>query len=162
MKLRQLTVLALAVLLSATAHGVINFTTNTADLLEGNFQVDLTTQEANLGPVMVELNAIEFDGSGPLMEAIVQFTFVADQTPVEYIQSPNEDPALIAFGSETGTFTAGQTGSRAINYSYTNVLTDSLTISGNFSFAAVPEPGTYAAFAGFAILGFVAYRRRRI
>lgn len=36
---------------------------------------------------------------------------------------------------------------------------DTFNISGNLS--AVPEPSTYAAFAGVAMLGFAAYRRRQ-
>ncbi|WOO41083.1 hypothetical protein [Rubellicoccus peritrichatus] len=161
MKLRQLTTIALATLLSVTAHGVINFTTNTADLLEGDFQLDLTTEETNFGPVMVELNAIEFDGTGPLMQAIVQINFQPDLIPVEYFQTPSEDPALIASGSQSGTFTAVQTGGRPINYSYTNVLTDTLTISGNFSFAAVPEPAAVATGLGVIALGAAGLHRRR-
>lgn len=38
-----------------------------------------------------------------------------------------------------------------------NVTLDQLTVPG----AAIPEPSTYAALSGIAVLGFVAYRRRR-
>ena len=38
-----------------------------------------------------------------------------------------------------------------------NVTFDQLTVPG----AAIPEPSTYAALSGIAVLGFVAYRRRR-
>lgn len=40
------------------------------------------------------------------------------------------------------------------NFGQTQTITD-------FSVAAIPEPSTYAAFAGLAALGLVAYRRRR-
>lgn len=36
-----------------------------------------------------------------------------------------------------------------------------VTVEGGSSFSAVPEPSTYAALAGLAVLGFVAYRRRQ-
>ena len=38
-----------------------------------------------------------------------------------------------------------------------NVTFDQLSVPG----AAIPEPSTYAALSGIAVLGFVAYRRRR-
>lgn len=38
-----------------------------------------------------------------------------------------------------------------------NVTFDTLALTG----AAIPEPSTYAALCGIAVLGFVAYRRRR-
>lgn len=39
--------------------------------------------------------------------------------------------------------------------------TSTPNVTANFEYAAVPEPSAFAAFAGVAVLGFVAVRRRR-
>lgn len=38
----------------------------------------------------------------------------------------------------------------------------SLSIDGTITVAAVPEPATFAALAGFGVLAFAACRRRRV
>lgn len=56
--------------------------------------------------------------------------------------------ALFTMPADGGAFTAG-------------TVLPSAVQSADYTFAAVPEPSTYAAFLGVLALGFVAYRRRR-
>ncbi|HSI08222.1 MAG: autotransporter-associated beta strand repeat-containing protein [Rariglobus sp.] len=61
----------------------------------------------------------------------------------------------LKFGSSISALTLAQLNSISLAG-----YTASLDASGFVTFAAVPEPSTYAAFAGMMILGFAAYRRR--
>ena len=66
-------------------------------------------------------------------------------------------PVTLTYGSTapgfTGTVIAVLLGTGGTGQTL-NVTLDTLTV-------AVPEPSTYAALSGIAVLGFVAYRRRR-
>jgi hypothetical protein len=88
------------------------------------------------------------------------------------------DGASVAFSGNWSSFTTGASSTVTLDYlgglafngtaaavllstggtgQTLNVTFDQLSVPG----AAIPEPSTYAALSGIAVLGFVAYRRRR-
>ncbi|CAA6677048.1 MULTISPECIES: PEP-CTERM sorting domain-containing protein [unclassified Lentimonas] len=147
---------------TATSNAAINLTINNSDQLSGDFQVDLGSGESQLGIAMAELNSFGLDGSSSaFMDLFVEFSPSVSSTLVEYVQQANQDPPTVFDGNEVGTITAALTGGRAINYSFTNVYTDSSTIVGDFVFTAVPEPTSYALLIGGSTLMLVMSRRRR-
>jgi len=67
----------------------------------------------------------------------------------------------LAYDSFTGSFNGNVTGfllSTAPGTATITISLDSLSAAP----AVIPEPSTYASLAGIAVLGFVAYRRRRV
>lgn len=61
-------------------------------------------------------------------------------------------------GNTTGDATLGRLGFNTSSTTINDFLIDNLYVS---SFSAVPEPSSFAALAGVAILGFALWRRRR-
>lgn len=70
--------------------------------------------------------------------------------------------ADLAFDSFTGAFNGNITGFLLSTAPGTATITISLDNLSAVSAVVVPEPSTYASLAGVVVLGFVAYRRRRV
>ena len=62
----------------------------------------------------------------------------------------------------SGTYNnGGAGGDQVVNWSFSNMMDDGTTFSGNFSFTAVPEPAETAAMVGLGLGAFAWIRRNR-
>lgn len=165
MRSRNLVATALlsAFLSAHSLNAAITIVVDTTDELSGNFQIDVLDSETFLGVDMPEVNSFSIDGTGFATWVFSVSTSSGDITLAEYNQAGglSMDPADLLAGSDSGTISAAQTGGRAVQYSFTNVATDTLTIFGDFSFTAVPESSQWGPIAGGACLVLVGLRRRR-
>jgi hypothetical protein len=116
-------------------------------------EASFTISNSTGGTMPVSANSLSFGVSGlfaasPGETLLPTFTFVSS------------DPLIAgkfstSYNALSGTFTFFNTGA----FSFSNEST--LTFTGNFATAAIPEPSTYAAMAGVLALGLAAWQRRR-
>lgn len=151
MNLSKLTLalVGLSAFVSAQAAVVINVNQNTASLFTGTFSIDdAGFANQSVSSTLVNTFTILTDGT----EAGLGTTDASDLVTFN-----------VANGSVLGGFASGSflVGATTVNYSFSNVSSTGSILTGDFSFAAVPEPSEYAAIAGAGLIGFAAWRRSR-
>lgn len=94
--------------------------------------------------------------------AIYYLEVTVDDTALpSWTMAPTGTAPSSYFASYVGTYTGFTGGDDTISIRDTsNAVVGSFAVTG-VSISAVPEPSTYAALAGLAALGFVAWRRRQ-
>ncbi|WP_221029599.1 autotransporter-associated beta strand repeat-containing protein [Actomonas aquatica] len=152
---------------SGTLNLATNQTLNFAGTLAPGNSPGIITVDGNLVLNSAAIVAMELAGSGGMagtdfdqiivngdltLGGTLQLTLLNDYTP--------------SIGQSFQLFTASSIGGTFANYDLPTIAgatwnTSYLAQTGAISLSAVPEPGTYAALAGLAMLGYAAWRKRR-
>lgn len=168
-----LAVIALITLMPQTRAAVINFTTNTATTLTGNFSFDIVNDSSGAGQTIANFPHFHLElGSDPYLPGDSQFNidfsvgsnivlsgqdlFSAAISASETYDATGEPPS---YTDRSGTFLSFFDGT-TIAYNYTNVgFTASNIITGNFSYNVVPEPSSTLLIAAAGIT--LVFKRKR-
>jgi PEP-CTERM motif len=100
-----------------------------------------------------------------VLESVTPGLNIGDAGNLNIMSAPGDDFHLVSgFSPVFWTDANASEGTYGARFRLTddeNLFTDSGTFEFRFEVAAVPEPSSYAALAGLASLGLVAFRRRR-